>query len=256
MRNFTSNTRQERFFAGLGIVVIILLWYGLSRLYNPVIMPSPQKALSSLVEFFRTGEAQSQMAITFRRVAGGLTSGILVGLFTGVLSGLFKPLEYMLRPVVRLFLSVPAIIFAVMAMVWFGMGTNMAVFLVMLLVSPVMHTNIVQGFKTIDQSLLEMVAVYRVPVLIQIRKIYFPALLHAFVAGFTLCATSAVRLTIMAELLGTREGMGQKIGISRAYLETEKLFAWVILLVLIVVSLEWLIVRPLNRFSRKWEANQ
>ncbi|MGI5876203.1 MAG: ABC transporter permease [Dethiobacteria bacterium] len=255
MRNFIFSINKEQFFAGLGIVVIILLWYGLSCRYNAVIMPSPQSALTSLVEFFRTGEAQSQMAITFQRAVGGLTFGILAGLLSGVLAGSFEPLEYMLRPVVRVLLSVPAIIFAVMAMVWFGMGTKMAIFLVALLVFPVMHTNIVQGFKAIDHSLLEMVVVYQVPVLIRIRKIYFPALLHAFVAGFTLCATSAVRLTIMAELLGAREGIGQKIGISRAYLETEKLFAWVILLFLIVVSLEWLIVRPLNRFSRKWEAN-
>lgn len=255
MRNFTSNTKQERFFAGVGIIAITLLWYGLSRRYNPVIMPSPGRAVYSLVEFFRTGEAQLQMAITFQRVAGGLILGILTGIFSGTLAGIFKPFEYMLRPIIRLLLSVPAIIFAVMAMVWFGMGTNMAIFLVTLLVFPVMHTNIAQGFKTIDHSILEMVKVYQVPVSIQIRKIYFPALLHAFVAGFTLCATSAVRLTIMAELLGTREGIGQRIGISRSYLETEKLFAWVILLVLIVVSLEWLIVRPLNQLSRKWDAN-
>ncbi len=48
--------------------------------------------------------------------------------------------------------------------------------------------------------------------------------------------------------------MGQRIAISRAYLETEQLFAWVLVLLLIMISLEWLLIRPLNNMANRWNA--
>ena len=140
-----------------------------------------------------------------------------------------------------------------MAMVWFGLGTTMAVFLVALLVFPLMHINTLEGFKSIDRSYLEMAKVFKIPVLVKLKKIYLPGIVHSFIAGFSLSAASSVRLTIMAELIGAREGMGQKIAISRSYLETDVLFAWVIIIIIIIIMLEWLVIRPLNRFANSWK---
>lgn len=57
----------------------------------------------------------------------------------------------------------------------------------------------------------------------------------------------------MAELLGAREGMGQKIAISRSYLQTDHLFAWVLVLIFIVFALDWLFIRPVNRLANRWK---
>jgi NitT/TauT family transport system permease protein len=93
------------------------------------------------------------------------------------------------------------------------------------------------------------------PGIIKVKKIYLPGLTYSVVAGFSLATASSVRLTVMAELLGAREGIGQKIAISRAYLQIDNLFAWVLVLILIIVLLEWFIIRPLNKFSARWKEN-
>ena len=162
-------------------------------------------------------------------------------------------MELILQPLVNTLLAVPAIVFVVMAMVWFGMGTLMTVFIVALLVYPVMHLNTLEGFKSIDRDLLEMAKVYRMPTWKKINKIYLPGLAHSLIAGLSLSIASSVRLTVMAELLGAREGIGQKIAISRAYMETENLFAWVLVLILILVGLELLLIKPLNAFTVRWK---
>ena len=193
------------------------------------------------------------MRISFERQITGLLLGVVIGVTTGLLAGLKRNIELIMSPLVKSLMTIPAVIFVVMAMVWFGMGSVMAVFIVALLVFPIMHINIVEGFKSIDSNYLQMARVYRVPLKIRFQKIYLPGVMHSFLAGISVGVATSIRLTIMAELLGAREGMGQKIAISRAYLETDQLFAWVLVLIFIVFTLDWLFIRPVNRLANRWK---
>ncbi|MDD4802225.1 MAG: ABC transporter permease subunit [Syntrophomonas sp.] len=234
---------------------MVLLWHLLSMRYNRVLMPSPIDTIRALVDIYNSGELIQNLQISFHRQIIGLAIGVILGIISGIIGGINWKLEIILEPFIKTLLAVPAIVFVVMAMVWLGMGSIMTIFLVALLVYPIMHVNTVNGFKAIDRGLLEMSKVYRLPLAIKIKKIYLPGLTHSVVAGLSLATATSVRLTIMAELLGAREGIGQKIAISRAYLETENLFAWVLVLIFIIVFLEWFIVRPLNSFSAHWKEN-
>jgi NitT/TauT family transport system permease protein len=251
----SSSKNSDYLYSCLGVLIIVLGWHLLSLHYNRVLVPSPADTIRAFMDIYSSGELMKNLQISFHRQIIGLALGLIMGIGTGILAGINHKLELTIQPFIKILLAVPAIVFVVMAMVWLGMGSSMAIFLVALLVYPIMHVNTVQGFKSIDRNLLEMGKVYRLPVIIKIRKIYLPGLTHSVVAGFSLATASSVRLTIMAELLGAREGIGQKIAVSRAYLETENLFAWVLVLILIIVFLEWFIVRPLNAFSSHWKEN-
>lgn len=245
-----STTRLNRNYEYLGGVLLLLLgWQLLSMHYNQVLVPSPAETLQALVSLVESGELAENLLITFHRQLAGLAAGISIGMLSGLLAGCFRRLDLLVQPLINFLLAVPAIIFVTMAMVWFGMGTTMTVFLVSLLVFPVIHTNAAEGLKAIDPALLEMAEVYRLPPLLKVRKIYLPGMRHALIAGFSLAMASSVRLTVMAELLGAREGMGQRIAIARVYLETERLFAWVLVLLVILISLEFLFIRPLKRWA-------
>lgn len=97
-----------------------------------------------------------------------------------------------------------------------------------------------------------MVQVYRLPLPLKISKVYLPGMSRGLIAGFSLALGSSVRLTIMGEVLGAREGVGQRISIARAYLETDYLFAWVIVLLVILISTEFLFIRPLKNLTERW----
>ncbi|NMA52390.1 MAG: ABC transporter permease subunit [Peptococcaceae bacterium] len=251
----SSSKNRDYLYTFLGVLTIVVGWQLLSMHYNRVLIPSPADTLRALFDIYSSGELIENLKISFNRQLIGLAVGTILGLVTGIMAGINRKLELIIQPLTRLLLAVPAIVFVVMAMVWFGMGSTMAIFLVSLLVYPIMHVNTVQGFKSIDSKLLEMGKVYRLPGIIKVKKIYLPGLTYSVVAGFSLATASSVRLTVMAELLGAREGIGQKIAISRAYLQIDNLFAWVLVLILIIVLLEWFIIRPLNKFSARWKEN-
>lgn len=255
MTTSTSKNNLEYTCTLGGVLIILLGWQLLSLHYNQVLFPSPAETIQALISICKGGELVVNLKFTFQRQIAGLIFGVILGITSGIVAGLNRKGELIIQPFINALLAVPAIVFVVMAMVWFGMGTIMAVFLVTLLVYPTMHMNTLEGFKSIDRSLLEMGRVYKLPVWTTIKKIYLPGLTHSLIAGFSLCTAASVRLTIMAELIGAREGIGQKIAISRAYLETESLFAWVLVLLMIIIFLEFVMIRPLNRFSARWKQN-
>ncbi len=254
MQRSISNHKYDILYKILGAGLIILLWQILSMLYMSVLVPSPAETLTALKKLLISGEILENLKISFQRQIVGLLIGVVFGTLTGLMAGLKRPVELMMAPLVNALITIPAVIFVVMAMVWFGMGTTMAVFLVALLVFPIMHINTVEGFKSIDPNYLQMARVFRVPTLVRFKKIYLPGVMHSLLAGISLSTATSIRLTIMAELLGAQDGMGQRIAISRAYLETEQLFAWVLVLLLIMISLEWLLIRPLNNMANRWNA--
>lgn len=233
----------------LGVLLILLCWQVLSMRYHKVLIPSPLDTLHALVFLYESGELKANLMISFYRWVWGLFLGVAIGLISGLAAGRVRKWELLIQPLINLLLAVPAIVFVVMALVWFGMGTKMTIFLVASLVFPIMHTNTVEAFKSLDPALLQMTRVYRMPFHLVVARVYLPGMLHGLVAGFSLALASSVRLTVMAELIGAREGMGQRIAIARAYLETDLLFAWVVVLLIILFCVEFLIIR---RWSARW----
>ncbi len=248
MMDFSAN--NKRLWYAIGIGFVLLGWQLLSLQYSQVIIPSPLETWLAFIEIVYSGELAENLKITFSRQLTGLLLGMTIGTITGVVAGIFKKVELMMQPMVTFLLSVPAIIFVTMAMVWFGMGTKMTVFLVALLIFPIMHLNTASGINSIDPGLRQMADVYRMPSLKKLSKIYLPGMRGHLITGFSLGLASSLRLTIMSEMLGAADGMGQRIYISRAYLETEKLFAWVVVLLIILMLLECFLIRPLKKWTR------
>ncbi|MEQ8201740.1 MAG: ABC transporter permease subunit [Syntrophomonadaceae bacterium] len=237
----------------LGILIILSGWQVLAWASHPLIVASPGSTFRSIFAMLASGELTRNLLITLQRQLTGLAFGVLIGTFLGIFGGLKKPLDSMMMPGVNAVMATPSIIFVVIAMVWFGQGSTQVIFVTALLIMPIMYLNSAKGIQSIDSNLLQMVRVYRVPARVKLLKVYLPGLLYGFMAGFSLSVASSLRITIMAELLGAQDGIGNAIFIARGYLETSKLFAWALLLVLMVMIIEAIVFNPLQRFIGKWQ---
>lgn len=244
--------KNRRFYL-LGILIILAGWQVLAWASHPLIVASPGSTFKSIFDMLVSGELTKNLVITLERQLSGLVLGVLAGTFLGIFGGLKKSLDSMFLPGINAIMAVPNVIFVVIAMVWFGQGTTQVVFVTALLVMPIMYLSSAKAIQSIDSNLLQMVRVYRVPAPIKMRRIYLPGLLYGFMAGFSLSVASSLRVTIMAELLGAQNGIGNAIFVARGYLETSKLFAWALILVLLVLIMEAIVFNPLQRFISKWQ---
>ncbi|KGP76725.1 hypothetical protein JT05_03160 [Desulfosporosinus sp. Tol-M] len=234
-----------------GVLLLLAIWEIIAAFSHPLIVPNIQRTGSALYTMAVSGEIAGTLWLTIQKMLTGLAIGVVLGVVLGSLGGLSRTFNGMFMPSINTILATPSVIFVIIAMVWFGVGSTLVIFIVGLLVFPIMYMNTVKAIHTIDGSLLQMAQVYRIPWKYKMRKLYLPGILNGFIAGFTLSAASAIRLAVFAEVFAGQNGVGPAITQARNYLETDKLFAWAIILILLVVVIELFILRPIEKFINK-----
>lgn len=248
----TTSRRGSRLGGILGVALLLVAWQVGAWLSHPLIIPSPASTACAILEMIRSGEIIEALGISVQRAGTGLLVGMAVGTALGMAGGLIARLDDVMRPLVAMILSTPNMIFVVMAMVWFGMGSGQVIFVVALMVVPIMYLSTRDSLRSIDESLLEMARVFRLPPVEKVRRLYVPSLALGLFGGLMLSVTTALRVTIFAELLGAQDGVGPAIGMTRSYMETDKLFAWAVVMIVVVVLIEALAVRPIEKRMARW----
>jgi NitT/TauT family transport system permease protein len=235
----------------IGVAFIVLAWEIVAGSF-PGALPTLRAIWDSLLLLTETHELQRQLAISLHRSLTGLTIGAALGFFTGAAAGFCKPVYYLLKPLIGVLLSSPAVVVVMLAMVWFGIGSSMAIFITALFTVPIMYVSVVEGMGMIDRDLIEMAAVYRISKWNLWWSIYLPALATAVLTGFAFAAGTAFRKTVMAELLGSNDGIGYAMAMTRFNLDTARLFAWVVVSLLVAGALEFLLVSPVAHYLERW----
>jgi NitT/TauT family transport system permease protein len=247
-----SYRRSQFLFGTLGVVAILVGWQLLSMMVSPAIMASPGDTAVALARLAWGSELWLQLLITLKRLVIGLAIGAATGFILGVLSGLEPRLRAFLEPIRWVGMTIPAVIIAVLALLWFGLGDVTVIFVVAAIVVPLVFVNTVAGVLAIDRRLVEVGHVYRFPWHLQLSQVYLPGIASPVMAGLTLAAGVAVRAVVLAELLGAMNGIGYAFSRAMSYLETPLLFAWIVVLLILMAVLEFGVLRPLKRRTMRW----
>jgi NitT/TauT family transport system permease protein len=247
-----SHRRDQILFATLGVVAILVGWQLLSLTVSPVIMASPVDTAVALGRLAWGSELWLQLLITLRRLVIGLAVGAAAGFVLGVLSGLEPRLRAFFEPMRWVGMTIPAVIVALLALLWFGLGDMTVIFVVAFIVVPLVFVNTVAGVLDIDRRLVEVGHVYRFPRRLLLTQVYLPGIASPVLAGLTLAAGVAVRAVVLAELLGAVNGIGYAFSRAMSYLETPLLFAWIMVLLALMAVLEFGALRSLRRRAMRW----
>jgi len=239
-------------YATLGVIAILVVWQLLSLWVNPVFIASPVGTAKALGRLAAEGSLWIELLITLKRLVIGLAIGAGLGWLSGMFAGLEPRLRSFLEPLRWLGMTIPAIIIAMLAMLWFGLGDLTVIIVVALIVAPSMYVNTVAGVLAIDPRLVEMGRVYHFPRRLLLTEIYLPGTASPALAGLTLAAGVGVRAVVLAEVLAAMSGIGHAFSRAMSWLETEELFAWIVLLLALMALLEFGVLRPLKRRVLRW----
>ncbi|MGE5604184.1 MAG: ABC transporter permease [Bacteroidota bacterium] len=254
MKTFITNRKILSITAVAGLFFI---WHVAARVIaKPLILPFPQVALANLYLLIGTGEFWRHVAATFSRglFAFGLSFGI--ALVLGLLAGKFQALEALLRPVVVCLRSTPSMSFILLALLWFR-GSNVSIFVIVLVVLPLLFQNVIEGIRAIDPDLLEMVTIYRVKKSRLLLKFYLPSILPFLAAGVSNGLGLTWKVSIAAEVLAYPAwGIGAQMDTARVYLQTEKVFAWTVAVIGIGLIFDYLTDYLLRRPFTAWKGTE
>lgn len=135
----------------------------------------------------------------------------------------------------------------ILALLWFE-SNDVPIFVCFLMCYPIVYTNVLAGFKALDKELIEMSQVFEVERWQCIRKCYLPQLKPYLYAALDLTVSMAWKVVIAAEVLAVpKYAIGYALLDAKRYLETNEVFAWVIVIVSLSEMCQWGVSRLLKK---------
>ncbi|MFT0849180.1 ABC transporter permease [Achromobacter sp. F4_2707] len=251
--NAATPQKTSRAWSAVGILLIVLAWHVTATAMGPMMMATPLQTLQAIPRLIQSPHFMEHAGASLMRICLGVSTGCALGFVLGLLAGHSSRLRGLLEPLRWLLMSIPPVIVVVLAMLWFGLGSPMVIFMTVLMMSPGMYVNTVKGMLQIDRQLTEMTHVYRFGFWRRLRHLYLPALTAPLTAALLIATAGGVRLVVMAEVLGAESGAGYALANARSTFDTAELYAWVLLILLLVAALEFLLLQPLQRRLGKWK---
>jgi len=173
-----------------------------------------------------------------------------------MLTGLAAFLSGAARGVARDFLAIlnstSVFVWIVISLIWFGLSNWAPIFTTFMITLPVVASNIVEGVESVDRRLLEMGDAYRLGGREKFRAIVVPSTLPFLVAGMKVGFGLALKVSVVAEIFGVTTGIGYIMNVSREILATQMVFAWALVMILVMMATDKLVFDAVSRRFLRW----
>ncbi|MBQ4648882.1 MAG: ABC transporter permease subunit [Clostridia bacterium] len=208
----------------------------------PILLPSPLDVLKRLTTIWKDEGFLSTVLFTFGRIISGFFKGFGLGIVLALIAGRWKIAEHLFWPYLITVKSVPVASFIIIALLWIS-TEDLASFISFLMVLPIVYTNVLQGYESIDKKKKEAAEVFGLSYPKRLVYIYLPAIKPFIISACSVSFGLAWKSGVAAEFIGLPEGsVGEALYYSKIYFETVDLFTWTLLLVLLSVCFEKIMV--------------
>ena len=200
----------------------------------------------------RDGEWVEHLSVTFVRFSIGLALGVLAGVIVGIAVGSSGFMRSLLSDVLLVFLALPAIIWAFLTVMWFGLGWKAPVFTVMLSAAPFVAVNISHGVRAVSPELHRMSDAFGVPRNRRFRSLLMPAIAGYLFTGLRFAFIIGWNAVLLAEWFGAANGVGWRSRLWYDGARYEGFVGWVIIFITIIFLVDGLILTPLQNRAFRW----
>jgi NitT/TauT family transport system permease protein len=192
------------------------------------------------------------VTVTLQRFAIGVVIAILVGVIVGVLIGSWRYFHAFFNDTLLVFLALPAIIWAFITVIWFGLGNAAPVWTTVLTAFPFVAVNITHGVQAVTKDLHLMSDAYGTPFYRRLRHLILPAITGYFFAGVRFAVIVGWNGILLAEWFGSADGVGWRIRYWYDANRYQGFIGWVLLVVVFIILVDQLVLAPLERRAFRW----
>lgn len=249
----TPISRRARWLLGAAsILVPLAVWQLLSTLVDgrPDFVPSPAQTWSAGWEMAGSGQLLDDAGATGWRVLRGYGLAVLVSVPLGVLMGTFPAVRAALEPVTGLVRYLPTTAFIPLLIIWLGLGEPSKVallFLGTLFFNTLMTADVV---RQVPEPLIEVAYTLGARRGEVLRKVIVPHALPGMLDAIRVNAAAAWNLVVVAELIASESGLGYRIVRAQRFNQIDKIFAALVVIALIGLSLDLLLRLTRDRVGR------
>ena len=222
-------------------LVIIIFWYIICLLFElpSFILPSP--VLVAIALFNNFSEILNHSSITLLEILLSLFFGIVLGSFFAVLISLSERLKRWIMPLLLASQSIPVFALAPILVLWFGYGISSKVIIGTIIVFFPIASNFSDALNKIPKEYIHAGQTLGFSKLQIFNLIKLPNALPGLFSGIRVGACFAPIGAVVGEWIGGSQGLGSYMIYSNARLQIDNMFAALIILIVITISLYHLI---------------
>ncbi|WP_088321444.1 ABC transporter permease [Bacillus wiedmannii] len=212
-------------------IIVLIIWQlaGVFDLVSKTVLPTPLDILLAFQELIKTGELFGHLSISVFRAAAGFFIGGSLGIILGTIVGFSTRSEQYLDPSVQMLRTVPHLAVAPLFVLWFGFGETSKVLLIADGAFFPLYVNAFLGIRGVDSKLFDVARVLEFSKRKLITKLILPAALPNLLLGARLSLGVAWVSLVVAELMGSTEGIGYMIMDARQFSNTDIVFVGIII---------------------------
>lgn len=220
--------------SGIVTWICLLVIWQLASLYNsPDFLPSPYTTLKGFLEIARKGVLWDDIVISIQRVAIGWVRGLIIAIPLGLLIGRFNVVRWLVEPFINFFRFIPAMGFLTLFLMWFGVGEESKLVLIMYATIFPVIINTIAGVASINPVKYQAAQSLGANAWQSFYTVTIPGAIPGIFTGIRLGLSGAIISIVAAEMLAASEGIGYLIYTSRLYYRTDWIFVGIVILGLI-----------------------
>jgi NitT/TauT family transport system permease protein len=181
----------------------------------------------------------------------GLVLGLVGGVALGMMLGYMRTAAAIAEPVIIGLNSLPRITVAPVLVLWFGIGLTSKVAVSLFTVFFVIFWNTVQGVRNIDVDLVRVVRVMGGGSGDVARLVVIPSVFSWIFAALRTSVSFALTGAVVGEFVGSTQGLGYRMRLAVGLLDTERVFAITVILMLFGTALV-LIASRVESYLLRW----
>ena len=227
-------SRLRRFLLEVWLPIgLLVLWWFASDSSTSLFFPPLREILKTFRSMWLFRLVGTHVVPSLEHLAQGFLLACVTGIALGIVFGLSKGLYLVMLPLFEFARSTPGVAILPLALLAFGPGTSMKVFVIFFGAFWPVFLNTIDGVRGVDPLVNDTARAFNLTTRDRVFKVMLPAASPQILAGVRISVSLSVVLIVASEYLASTEGIGYiELQSARGYAITEMWSALLLLGVL------------------------
>ena len=214
-------------------------WFAVTEtgLVSALFLPTIPNVYLAFIEILEEGNALAPLKITLFELGFAFFNALVVGTTIGYLVSRSAFLMRAFEPLFSSLFAIPLIIFYPLALLFFGLGPGSKIAIGSTLGFFPIVLNTINGFGHVDPNYIKAARSMGASGFNLFRHVLLPAALPIILTGFRIGFILTFLSIIGGETIGSLAGLGHEIVFHAEAMAIDKMFAWIIFIVIIALIL-------------------
>ena len=237
MQRLLHKIGEPRVLAWIAVAAVLLMWEVVvaAAQLNPIYLPRPTQILIALAGMFSSGGLLTDLLATLGRIFGGFAISLIVGTLLGIWMATSERVNAIADNFIAALYPLPKITLIPLLIIWLGTGGPFMLAISALgAIFPIV-INTVLGIRQCDPGLILAARDLGASNRQVIKMVLLPSAVPSIFAGVRLGLGVSIILVVAAEMVVGKVGLGARLYLAGQILETEQVFAVLIVLAILGV---------------------